>query len=144
MKRCQQLQDLSREHHQSLVMSKNIAEIADHGDDDAIAQAIKTVTDYYDSELELHFQHEEQTIFSLIFKQYKEHIPIATALLKEHGFMRMLMKRISPETAREDLSDFAILLKNHTRQEERELFPIIEALFTDEQLEAVLNFEPLD
>jgi len=28
--------------------------------------------------------------------------------------------------------------------EEKELFPIVESIFSEEQLDAVLNFEPLD
>jgi hemerythrin-like domain-containing protein len=144
MKRAEQLQKLSREHHGSLVMAKNIAEIAENGSEADLLDALKTVTQYYDDELELHFQHEERTIFSLIFEQYKEHIGIATILLKEHGLIRMLIPKLTPETAREDLAKFALVLKNHTRMEERELFPIIEELFNDEQLDAILNFVPLD
>jgi len=144
MKRAEQLQKLSREHHGSLVMAKNIAEIAESGSEADLLEAIKTVTKYNDDELELHFQHEERTIFSLIFRQYKEHIGIATTLLKEHGLIRMLIPKLTPETAREDLAEFALVLKNHTRMEERELFPIIESLFSDEQLDAILNFVPLD
>ncbi len=144
MKRAEQLQDLSREHHQSLVMAKRIAEVAESGDDAAISEAIETVKNYYESELEVHFQHEERTIFAPIFKQYREHIGIATQLLKEHGAIRMLMPKLHLASAREDLAEFATMLKNHTRMEERELFPLIESLFSEAQLDAVLNFVPLD
>ncbi len=144
MKRAEQLQKLSREHHVSLVMAKRYAEIAEDGSEADLLEAIKAVTQYYDEELELHFQHEERTIFSLIFRQYNEHIGIATTLLKEHGLIRMLIPKLTLETARDDLAKFALVLKNHTRVEERELFPIIEELFSDEQLDAILNFVPLD
>lgn len=144
MKRLEQLQKLSREHHGSLVMAKKIARIAEEGSDEELLEAIETVKAYYDEELEEHFQHEERTIFTPIFQQYREHIGIATTLLKEHGFIRLLIPKIQPESARKDLADFAEVLKNHTRMEERELFPVIETLFSDEQLDAVLNFVPLD
>ncbi|MEB8431604.1 hemerythrin domain-containing protein [Cocleimonas sp. KMM 6892] len=144
MKRAEQLQDLSREHHGSLVMAKRIAEVAESGDEAAIAEAIEKVKDYYENELEVHFQHEERTIFAPIFKEYREHIGIATQLLKEHGAMRMLMPKLHVASAREDLAEFASMLKNHTRIEERELFPIVESIFSDEQLDAILNFVPLD
>lgn len=144
MKRAQQLQDLSREHHQSLVMAKRMAEVAESGNDEQLLEAIEKVTAFYESELEVHFQHEERTIFALIYKEYKAHIGLATALLKEHGAIRMLIPQLTLSTAREGLATFADVLKNHTRVEERELFPIIEDLFTDEQLDAVLNFVPLD
>jgi len=144
MKRAEQLQKLSREHHGSLVMAKNIAEIAESGSEADLLDAINTVSKYYDDELELHFQHEERTIFSLIFRQYREHVGLATTLLKEHGLIRMLIPKITVETARTDLAEFALVLKNHTRVEERELFPIIETLFSDEELDDILNFIPLD
>ena len=144
MKRIEQLQGLSREHHNSLVMAKKLAELAENGSNDELLAAIEKVKRYYESELEVHFQHEERTIFALIYKQYKEHVPIATKLLKEHGAMRLAIPQMTLDNAKEDLADFAEILKNHTRVEERELFPIIEKLFTEEQLDAVLEFIPLD
>jgi len=144
MKRVEQLHKLSREHHEALVMAKKIAEIAENGSDTDLAEAIETIIKYYDDELEEHFQHEERTIFAPIFKQYQEHIGVARDLLKEHGFIRTLIPAITMETAKKDLADFALVLKNHTRTEERELFPIVEELFSDEQLDEVLNFKPLD
>lgn len=144
MKRVAQLQDLSREHHASLVMAKKIAEVAVQGTKAELLEAILTVKEYYEDELEEHFQHEERTIFAPIYKEYQEHIGLATSLLKEHGFIRMLVPALKPESAREDLAEFAKVLKNHTRVEERELFPLVESLFSDNQLNAVLNFIPLD
>ena len=144
MQRIEQLQKLSREHHVSLVMAKNISLIAEEGSEADLIEAIQTIKDYDKNELEVHFQHEERTIFAVIFRNYQEHIPLATTLLKEHGLIRRLLIQISAETAKEDLANFGLLLKNHTRVEERELFPIIEKLFSDEELDAVLNFVPLD
>ena len=144
MKRVEQLQKLSREHHGSLVMAKNIGLIAKEGGEQELLDAIETVKNYYDDELEEHFQHEERTIFAPIFKQFPDLNEMATILLKEHGFIRIMIPKITLETARKDLTDFALVLKNHTRMEERELFPLIETLFSDEQMDAVLNFTPLD
>jgi len=144
MKRIEQLQKLSREHHGSLVMAKKISKIAEEGSEADLIEAIQTIKDYDESELEVHFQHEERTIFAVVFKNYQEHRALATALLKEHGLIRMLIMQMTAESAKEDLANFGLLLKNHTQVEERELFPIIEKLFTDEELDTVLNFVPLD
>ncbi len=143
MRRAEQLKKLSREHHGSLVMAKNIAEIVETGNDDDILKAIETVQKYYEDELEVHFQHEEHAIFAPIFKKHQEHIALAQPLLKEHGFLRMLIPQLTLEKAREDLAIFSRVLTNHTRAEERELFPAIEKCFTDEELDAVLNFTPI-
>ena len=144
MKRAEQLQDLSREHHDSLVMAKRLIEAVKEGSDEALLAAIEKVKSYYENELEVHFQHEERTIFAPIFKYYIEHAPLAVPLLKEHGAMRLLVPRLTIGNAKELLAEFAEMLKSHTRIEERELFPIVEASFTKEQLDAVLNFVPLD
>ncbi len=148
MQRYEQLQDLSREHHQSLKMAKDLANLVKQGSDDEIRQSVKKLTDYYDGELEKHFQHEEQVIFSLFFKHYREHMQIAILLLKDHGAMRALIHRIKTqqpalEELKKELTDFALMLKDHTRMEERTLFPLVESLFTKEQLEAVLHFQSL-
>ena len=144
MKRAEQLQGLSREHHCSLVIAKQLADVAENGSDDELLAEIEKLKKYYNIELEIHFQHEERTIFAPIYKKYKEHVPIAMKLLKEHGAMRMAIPQMTLETAKQDLAEFAKTLKNHTRVEERELFPIIEELFSEEELDAVLNFVPLD
>ena len=107
-------------------------------------EAIETVKKYYDEELEQHFQHEERTVFAPIFNEYRDHVGMATTLLKEHGYLRLLIPKITLDTAKNDLAEFGLMLKNHTRMEERELFPVVEKLFTEEQLDAVLDFVPLD
>jgi hemerythrin-like domain-containing protein len=144
MKRLEQLQKLSREHHGSLVMAKKIAEMVGQGDDATLLEAIETVKQYNNDELEEHFQHEERTIFTPIFNHYQEHVGLATRLLKEHGLIRQLVPNLALQTAKHDLAEFAEVLKNHTRLEERELFPLVETLFSDAELDAVLNFVPLD
>ena len=94
--------------------------------------------------MEKHFQHEEHTIYKIIFFEYKEYVEVFKPLLKDHGFIRMIIPRLQLETDRETLFNLSEILSTHTRAEERTIFPIIEELFTDEQLEAILNFLPLD
>ncbi len=69
---------------------------------------------------------------------------LASGLLKEHGAIRMLIPQLTLENTQEDLSMFAEVLKNYTRVEQRELFPVVGSLFSDEQLDTVLSFVPLD
>jgi hypothetical protein len=47
------------------------------------------------------------------------------------------------ETAQRDLPAFADILRKHTVAEEEELLPLVESLFTPEQLDAVMHFTPL-
>ena len=142
MQRAEQLKKLSREHHVSLKKKKKYSDLAETGSEADFIEAIKELNEYNDKDLELHFQHEERTIFAVIFKNYKEHIPLATPLLKEHGIMRLLIPQITPESAKQDFAVLGEILKDHTRVEERELFPIIEKTFTNEELNAILDFKP--
>jgi len=144
MKRAEQLQKLSREHHDSLIMARTLIRVVETGSETDLQEAIATVTKFFDDEIEEHFQHEERTIFAPIFKDYKEHMELSKTLLKEHGFMRLMIPKLALEGTRENLAEFALVLKNHTHTEERDLFPIIEKRFTDEQLDAILNFVPIN
>ncbi len=144
MQRKAQLLPISKEHHDSIKMAEEILTIVENGSDDELLATIEKVQNYYENDLEIHFQHEERTIFAPIYKQYKEHVPLAMPLLKEHGAIRMLVPKLALENAREGLAMFAETLLSHTRIEEMELFPIIEKVFSKEQLDAVLEFKPLD
>ena len=142
MERCEQLEQLSREHDDCLVIAKKIADIAKDGSEKRLAEGIKIVKKYNETELEAHLQHEEQTIFKPLVTQYPEHLQLCITLGKEHGFLRTLVEEISLETAKEDLADFARVLESHTLLEENELFPLLSSLLTKEQLDAVFNFVP--
>lgn len=143
MNNCEQLQKLSLEHQEALIFAEEIAKIAAEGGEAELEEGVQRVNRYYESELEEHLQHEEQTIFAPLVQQHKEHVELCITLGKEHGFLRTVVEEMTPETAKKDLADFSQVLKNHSLMEERELFPLLETLFTEEQLDAVLNYAPL-
>ncbi len=141
-KRSRQLRKLTREHQDCLLFADNLAEIAKHGDDEALASGVEMVRAYNDAELEAHLQHEEQTIFAPLIQEYGEHMDLCIALGKEHGYLRTLVEEMTPETARKHLADFARVLRSHTLVEEEKLFPLVDSLFTQAQLDAVMAFTP--
>ncbi len=141
-RRCEQLQKLSKEHQDSILMAEKIAKIVNQGSAAALLEGIDLLKKYNETELETHLQHEERMIFAPLIQNHKEHLDLCIQLGKEHGFMRTIVEEISPETAKRDLADFARVLKSHSIMEETELFPIIESLFSKEQLDEVLNFKP--
>jgi len=144
MKRVKQLEVISKEHLDSIQFAEGILEVIEKGKDEDLLVEIDKVKKYYEEHLEIHFQHEERTIFAPIYKEYKEHVSLAVPLLKEHGAIRMLVPELTLENAKEGLAMFAETLLSHTRIEEVELFPIIEKTFNKEQLDAVLDFNPID
>ena len=123
-------------------MAEKIAEIVEQGSDAALLEGIDLLKKYNETELETHLQHEERMIFAPLMQDHKKHIELCIKLCKEHGFMRTIVEEITPETAKKDLADFARVLKSHSITEETKLFPIIESLFSKEQLDKILNFEP--
>ena len=136
------IHQLSEEHGDCITLAEKLATIAKNGDSAELAEGVKIVKEYNDTELEAHLQHEEQTILAPLVQHHREHIDLCIMLGKEHGYIRTLVEDMTPETAKKDLADLASILTRHTLVEEEELFPLIESLFTEEQLDTVLNFVP--
>lgn len=143
MNRGEQLAKLSQEHQASLTFAKKLRAVSLRGDKKEMLQTIEALKEYNETELELHFQHEERTIFAPIFKEHTAHIPLSKDLLKEHGVMRLLIPNMNEEEAQDQLMYFAALLEKHTLQEDKELFPIVAKEFSDEQLAAIVDFTPI-
>ena len=138
----EQFKKLTTEHKESLVFAEKVLKFSKSDDKDELLAGIETIKKYYTDELELHFQHEERTIFAPLYKEHREHIGNAPVLLKEHGFLRLLVDRIELSSAKKDLNDFALVLRDHTLAEDEELFPLVGKLFTEEQLGAILAYTP--
>ena len=136
------MQRLVNEHASGLVFAAEIAAIAQNGSDDDVAAAMERVSEYLAGELEDHFQHEEQTILGELLRSHPEYAALCIALGKEHGQMRFMLIETSGAGPRRDLALFAHLLKQHTLLENEGLFPVVEKLFTAEQLREIANFSP--
>lgn len=139
---CEQLQKLAREHQEALDFADRIAKLAEDGSRDSLEEGVRLVHDYYYDELEEHLQHEEQTMFAALLEHSKEHLPLCMQLGKEHGLLRTLAPAMRLETAPQDLPEFAAILRRHTLFEDEHFLPLVESLFTPEQLERVMNFKP--
>ncbi|TVP93144.1 MAG: hemerythrin domain-containing protein [Thioalkalivibrio sp.] len=138
-----ELEKLRREHEQALVLAERIAALAAEGSSASRAEAVQLVSDYYAQELEAHLQHEEQTMFAPLLKRDKAHFALCMRLGKDHGALRAIATGIHADTPADELDAFARILRDHTRLEDEEFLPLVAALFTPEEFEAVLNFTPL-
>lgn len=141
--RCRQMEQLSREHDEALTFADRIARLASDGSSESLAEGIRLVQQYYRDEMEQHLQHEEKTIFGPIVQFHREHFSLCVRLGTEHGHLRTLATGIRLDTAQRDLQAFADMLRRHTVAEEEELLPLVESLFTPEQLDDVMHFTPL-
>lgn len=137
------LRALSAEHRDGLAFAEQIAQIARSADDEDLARGVAMVDAYNRQEMEAHLQHEEQTIFGPLVRNHRQYVDMCVQLGKEHGFLRSLVERMRDGDTRSRLAEFAQTLKNHTLLEEEWLFPVIESMLTDDELQAVLDFEPL-
>lgn len=137
------MEKLFNDHSAGLDFAAEITKIAEEGDEDELKKGIEKVKKYNVEELEPHFQYEEQAILGPLLRSHPEHLTLCVTIGKEHGYIRSLVEELTIETAKKGLADFGYILEKHTLMENEELFPLIERLFTEEQLNIVENYIPL-
>ncbi|OOR89645.1 hypothetical protein B0181_06215 [Moraxella caviae] len=136
MKRHPCLQPLSREHHLGLVLSRRAASLAD---DDAagIAEHWQALTDYLTTQIPAHFATEKECIADVIFAKLPsdEAVRLANEMLKQHNEIEALLQISAPTAA--DVRKLAQALHDHIRFEEREVFPVAQAVLDNNELQAL-------
>jgi hemerythrin-like domain-containing protein len=125
MTRHPSLVSLSHDHHDVLVMCKRIA--ASAGDDAALSQLCEFVLQRFSTEIEPHFDHEERHIFPCMRGVHDAQVHRAVS---EHATLRGLTTRIADGDG-DALLRFGELLMEHVRFEERELYPLSEAMMDE-------------
>ena len=125
MKRHADLVQLSREHHAALKLALHARRAAESGDADEIRKLAGRVVEFFADELDAHFRIEEQGIL-VALEQGGEDAPVRRTL-DEHHELRTLVSALAHPNAT-TLWRFADLLASHVRYEERELFPLAEAV----------------
>jgi len=121
---------LSREHNYALMLCLRINRgMKNHAEDREWirAQAGKTVK-FFETDLLPHFQAEESVLFPAMDAMPRA-LSLVSSLLKDHAEMRSRIESLrkwNDATMMDELLQFAFLLEQHIRKEERELFPIYE------------------
>jgi hemerythrin-like domain-containing protein len=121
MKRHEQLQDLSREHHLALKLALLARRALESDDPLKIQAAATTCATAFVSDLEPHFVREENDVLPLLAQVGETALVERT--LSEHDEMRRLAARL-PTADPATLERFGELLGAHVRFEERELFEV--------------------
>lgn len=134
-KRHPSLVSLSHDHHHGLALALRLRQgdkalLNDGWTHDRREQATH-LQKFYQEELRPHFASEEQVLFPAM----KEHIPQSVALIdslvRQHREMEDLIRTISSAGTVDPgglLVSFGEILEQHIRLEERELFPMYEAV----------------
>lgn len=134
MKRHEQLQPLSRQHHNgllaALLLSKGIKK-------NASTFLMRDFIIYtWQTDLEKHFSDEENFLLPAI-KHTAIYDTLGQQLLQEHEVIRSLVHSFRKnEVSHDDIQKFADLLEAHIRFEERVLFPKTEELLSEAEMNA--------
>ena len=139
MKRAKELETLSWEHHDGLVIAARIKN--DLKKESEPAHLIPYVTDIYTNYLRHHFKQEEESFLTPL-KAFSEAEVLIKRMLDEHTKFAEIFARIEPfdSDVYTHVRRFGELLHDHIRFEERQLFPLIEKLLSDEQLKKIETY----
>jgi hemerythrin-like domain-containing protein len=129
-KRFESIIPLSREHHYALMLCLRIHRgVPKHKElTDWLREQAKKTVRFFDTSLASHFNAEETALFPAM-SRIAEATTIVTNLLEEHREIQRrveALRRTTEALLAEELLDFADLLEQHIRKEERQLFPLYE------------------
>ncbi len=132
IKRNQHLMPLSREHHATLLFAWKLRQgIAKNIDQQRIINYISWFSEHF---LATHFKTEESQLFR------EKNDPMIMRALNEHVLISELIYNIVSDkeySGIEEIHKLADSIEQHTRFEERELFPHIEKQLSEAELEKI-------
>jgi hemerythrin-like domain-containing protein len=132
VKRHPSLQPLSDDHHGALVLARQVRRAAERArDPQQLDETWQDVRRRFERDLEPHFRAEEEWLFPQL-EAAGERAGIARARA-DHARLRELARS---EAGRALAAEFAAVLHDHVRFEERELFPRAQRLLSAAALEA--------
>ena len=149
MKRTNQLQPLSRQHHLGLNLSRHAKESLDEPEE--IAKHWHNLTSYI-NDMQYHFEIEDNLIANAL-EPYRATQPDVASVLEtldgQHKQLRQLMNTVeqSQKSGTKDVTvaqvhELGSLLYDHIRFEERELYPTVEKYLTEAELDSVYEASP--
>lgn len=136
MKRCPELQDLSREHHTALKLALHMKRAVASADDAQIEAACAHAREVFQKDLLPHFREEEQCLLPSLEAAGGSAV-VARTLIEHRALQRLVREMEIPDP--DVLLRFAELMTEHVRFEERELFDAAEDLLGNEVLARVLS-----
>jgi quercetin dioxygenase-like cupin family protein len=143
MKRHRALVRLSHDHHETLVAARRLRRGADSPDPLA---AIRSFLGFFTASVVPHFREEEELLYPCVAHAEEARELVVRALLEHQGLhaaaaalgQLVIPGSVDPEIGR-PMRDLATLLDAHVRFEERQLFPLIEELVSEEALSALAS-----
>ncbi len=136
MKRHAALETLSFEHHDALVIALRIKKgLLKNGDLEPIVEYVLSI---YRNHLVHHFEQEEKTLVILL-NSIPQTQQALRQMLSEHQRLAEIIRHLEKKEGnlQAHLNEFATLLQQHIRFEERTLFKLAEKYLTQEQLKVI-------
>lgn len=134
IKRSEELQPLSRQHHNGLLfcllLHKGLKKNADLG---VMQQFIEW---FWYKDLQPHFELEERFLVPLQ-QEYYLLDPALRRMVDEHYELKNIINEISLNASLQSIEELRAKLEAHIRYEERELFPSIEETISPQQRHAI-------
>lgn len=133
MKRHSALVSLSRDHHQSLVLAQRLRRATD----DTFNDATRMFLTHWKAEEQPHFCLEEEILLPAYAEHGAPQHPAILRTLVEHLVIRRGAVQLTVAPTLEVLHLIGVRLADHIAFEEHELFPLIEATLTEDELRAL-------
>jgi len=122
VKRSEALRSLSRDHHQALVIAKDLRRAEDP------PRAARHFLEFWEQHGELHFRLEEEVLLPYWALLGEVNAEAAARVAREHLSIRLSAIALgSGHVSLEQIHDLGEELEAHVRFEERELFALLEA-----------------
>jgi hemerythrin-like domain-containing protein len=136
MKRHDALAELSRDHHQGLVVAQRLHRASEA----TAAEARDGFLQYWDHEGHQHFRIEEDVLLPAVAHHIAPTHEAVVRVLTDHVDLRRRASDLAadPTPPLATLQDLGDRLRSHIRHEERALFGMIEAALSDEELTELL------
>lgn len=142
MKRHESLITLSQQHHDTLILAQLIKKNtpAYKGLPTELYDKRVYTLNKFREEIVPHFEAEELILIPFILGKNKRIDILSEEIVNEHRKISELIELIREEVdIEENLDKLGNLLSIHIRKEERELFQLIQEVFSEEQLTKLLN-----
>ncbi len=140
MKRHKSLYPLSHDHHHGLILAQLIKKNAPKYKNlpDTIDGKTEYTINFYNVELVKHFRHEEKILFPPAKGKDESVDKLIEEIISEHKKIKSLVDSLKTTNEYEDILDeLGNLLESHIRKEERKLFPEIESVLSQDELENI-------
>ena len=140
MKRHTSLHILSHDHHNGLITAQLIKK--NSPEYPKLPKSIEGKRDYtvrfYDDELVRHFADEEKILFPVLKGRENELDKLVKELTEEHRIIEDYIKKLKlKEDIENNLDKLGSILENHIRKEERILFPKVQGILNEKELNKI-------